>query len=119
MSAGPNLAAIQDEIRGGIPDRLPAPPAEEPGISRAPVRPMLLSADEKRLALRNALRYFPSDMHSELAPEFAAELARWGRIYMHRLRPGQPMHARPLDQYPARCPQAAAIMLGRLMNRPV
>ena len=111
MSAGPNVAAFQNEIRRGIPDELPAAPAEDPGVSRAPTRPMLLSADEKRLALSNALRYFPSDLHGELAPEFAAELARWGRIYMHRLRPDYPMHARPLDHYPAKCPQAAAIML--------
>ena len=111
MSAGPNVAAFQNEIRRGIPDELPAAPAEDPGVSRAPTRPMLLSAEEKRLALRNALRYFPSDLHGELAPEFAAELARWGRIYMHRLRPDDPMHARPLDHYPAKCPQAAAIML--------
>jgi hypothetical protein len=59
----------------------------------------------------NALRYFPERLHAELAPEFAAELATWGRIYMHRFRPGLPMHARPLDHYPAVCKQAAAIML--------
>jgi len=72
---------------------------------------MLLDAGEKRLALRNALRYFPPSLHAALAPEFAAELKQRGRIYMYRLRPTYEMKARPLDQYPARCPQAAAIML--------
>ncbi|MCP4572215.1 MAG: urocanate hydratase [bacterium] len=71
---------------------------------------MLLDADEKRLALRNALRYFPAALHAELAPEFAAELKAHGRIYMHRFRPHYEMHARPIDQYPARCRQAAAVM---------
>ncbi|HPF70083.1 MAG TPA: urocanate hydratase, partial [Candidatus Krumholzibacteria bacterium] len=105
------LDAFQDHIRRGLPDVLPPLPAEDPAISRAPARPMLLSADEKRLALHNALRYFPQHQHAALAPEFAAELARWGRIYMHRLRPPYAMHARPIDQYPARSRQAAAVML--------
>jgi urocanate hydratase len=102
---------FQAAIRRGIPDVLPEPPAEDPSVSRAPRRPMTLTDDEKRLALRNALRYFPAPCHARLAPEFAAELARSGRIYMHRLRPAYAMHARPLDEYPARTPQAAAIML--------
>jgi len=102
---------FQQTIRRGIPDQLPPPPVDDPAISRAPERPMLLSEDEKKLALRNALRYFPTAMHVELAPEFATELARWGRIYMHRFRPTYDMMARSLDEYPARCRQAAAIML--------
>jgi urocanate hydratase len=102
---------FQDAIRQGIPRTIPEMPVDDPAISRAPVRPMLLSEDEKQLALRNALRYFPAEMHAELAPEFADELARLGRIYMLRFRPTYEMTARPLDQYPARCPQAAAIML--------
>jgi len=72
---------------------------------------MLLSPAEKELALRNALRYFPAHLHADLAPEFARELAEWGRIYMHRFRPPYQMHARPIGDYPARCQQAAAIML--------
>ncbi|MFO7608355.1 MAG: urocanate hydratase [Candidatus Krumholzibacteriia bacterium] len=102
---------FQAQVRQGIPVDLPAPPAEDPQVSRAPARPLLLSADERRLALRNALRYFPAALHPQLAPEFAAELARWGRIYMHRYRPAYPMHARPLDAYPARSRHAAAVML--------
>jgi urocanate hydratase len=102
---------FQQQIRQGIPELLPTPPAEDPSISRAPERPMLLNSEERKLSLHNALRYFPEIMHKELAPEFAAELGRWGRIYMHRFRPAYPMHARPIDEYPARSRQAAAIMM--------
>ncbi len=111
MGAPMSVREFQEQVRRGIPADLPEPPPEDPAVSRAPARPMLLDADQKRLALRNALRYFPAAMHAALAPEFAAELARWGRIYMHRFRPAYAMHARPLDQYPARSKQAAAIML--------
>ncbi len=111
MSAAMTLAEFQDHIRRGVPAQPPAAPAEDPAVSRAPARPMLLTDDEKRLALANALRYFPAHLHAELAPEFAAELARFGRIYMHRFRPPYAMHARPLEQYPARSRQAASIML--------
>ena len=102
---------FQQQIHQGIPCSLPPRPEEDPTVSRAPERPMLLSQDEKKLALRNALRYFPENMHEDLAPEFAEELARWGRIYMHRFRPTYEMHARPLGDYPAITRQAAAIML--------
>ncbi len=102
---------FQHHIRQGIADVPPMRPVEDPTVSRAPERPMLLSLEEKKLSLRNALRYFPENMHQELAPEFAQELARWGRIYMHRFRPAYAMHARPLSDYPAVTPQAAAIML--------
>jgi urocanate hydratase len=105
------VSDFQAAIRRGIPDDLPPHPAEDPAVSRAPRRPLTLTDAEKRLALRNALRYFPPALHARLAPEFAAELARWGRIYMHRLRPAYAMRARPLADYPARTPQAAAIML--------
>jgi len=99
-------------IAGGIPDPLPDPPAPDPDVDHAPARHQVLSADEKRLAIRNALRYFPSSLHAELASEFAAELERDGRIYMRRLRPTEyAMRARPIDDYPARSRQAAAIML--------
>jgi len=102
---------FQQQIRQGIPDSLPPRPDEDPTVSRAPVRPMLLSTQEQKLSLHNALRYFPENMHKELAPEFAQELARWGRIYMHRFRPTYRMHARPIEEYPADSRQAAAIML--------
>ncbi len=105
------LSEFQRQIRQGIPAGIPAVPADDPTISRAPERPMLLSEDEKKLALRNALRYFPREHHAILAPEFADELARFGRIYMLRYRPAYAMHARPIDEYPARCRQAAGVML--------
>ena len=107
----PTFSDFQAHIQAGIPDTLPAPPPVDPTVSRTPERPMLLSADEKRLALHNALRYFPAHLHADLAAEFAQELRTWGRIYMHRYRPPYAMHARPLDHYPARSRQAAAIML--------
>ncbi len=111
MSAVYDLAVFQKQIRQGIPDSLPQLPAEDSSIPRAPVRPMQLSLNEKKLALRNALRYFPAELHDVLAPELAAELSQWGRIYMHRFRPTYDMFARPLEQYPAQCEQAASIML--------
>ena len=104
------MSDFQAQIRTGLPATLPEAPAMDPAVPRAPARPMLLNEAEKALALRNALRYFPAEMHAELAPEFAAELAERGRIYMYRFRPHYAMHARPIDAYPARCRQAAAIM---------
>ena len=103
--------SFREQIRAGIPDELPSAPGEEPGISRAPHRGAVLTKAEKVLALKNALRYFPEKHHPALAPEFAAELETRGRIYMYRFRPAYPMHARPIGEYPARCRQAAAIML--------
>ena len=105
------VAEFQQQLRAGIPDALPPRPAEDPAISRAPRRPLTLDDRQKRLAVRNALRYFPERLHAELAPEFAAELAQYGHIYMHRFRPAYAMHARPLSWYPAASRQAAAIML--------
>ena len=110
MSRDVSLEQFQDQIRTGIGNTLPPPPDQETGISRAPARPMLLDRAEKELALQNALRYIPAHLHAELAPEFARELAAGGRIYMHRYRPSYRMFARPLDHYPARCRQAAAVM---------
>jgi urocanate hydratase len=104
------LAEFQAAVRAGIPAGIPDAPAAVPDVNHAPPRPLVLSAAEKRLALRNALRYFPAELHAALAPEFARELAADGRIYMRRYRPHYPMYARPLDEYPARCVQAAAIM---------
>ncbi len=97
----------------GIPSTLPELRPLDPTVSHAPRRVIegVLSVDEKRLAVRNALRYFPQDWHATLAPEFATELETYGRIYMHRFRPTYAMHSRPVSDYPARSKQAAAIML--------
>ena len=102
---------FQLAICEGIPDVLPPARPLDPSVSHAPKRKDILSAEEKKLALRNALRYFPKKHHATLAPEFAQELKEHGRIYMYRLRPEHTMHARPIDHYPATCKQAAAIML--------
>ena len=103
--------SFAEEIRAGIPDRLPQPKPYDTSINHAPRRKNILTLEEKRLALRNALRYFPKKFHAELAPEFARELAAYGRIYMYRFRPDYAMYARPLNVYPHRSEQAAAIML--------
>ncbi|MBR7102257.1 MAG: urocanate hydratase [Tidjanibacter sp.] len=105
------IKEFQQSICEGIPAVLPAPKPYDTTVSHAPARKDILSAEEKELALRNALRYFPAEQHATLAPEFAEELRRYGRIYMYRLRPDYPMYARPIDDYPARSRQAAAIML--------
>ncbi len=110
MSSAMTHEEFQRLIRQGIPAEIPPLPAEEADISHAPARPMLLDAAEQRLALQNALRYFPAAQHAELAGEFARELASDGRIYMRRYRPSYRIYARPIDEYPARCRQAAAIM---------
>ena len=99
------------EIRAGIPDVLPPMKPYDNDINHAPRRKEILTPEEKRLALRNALRYFPKQLHQELAPEFAQELERYGRIYMYRFRPDYKMYARPIDAYPHRSQQAAAIMM--------
>ena len=105
------LEEFRADIRAGIPDILPEPKPYDTSINHAPRRKDILTPAEKELALRNALRYFPAKHHALLAPEFAEELRRYGRIYMYRLRPDYDMHARPIDEYPAKCRQAAAIML--------
>lgn len=105
------LKEFQDDIRAGIPDVLPAPKPYDAAINHAPKRKDILTPEEKKLAIKNALRYFPAKHHKELAAEFADELKRYGRIYMYRLRPDYEMYARPIDEYPARSRQAAAIML--------
>lgn len=106
-----DLALFQQTIREGIPDVLPPARQLDTSVPHAPKRKDILSAEEKKLALRNALRYFHPKYHATLAPEFAQELKEHGRIYMYRLRPEHPMHARPIDHYPAKSKQAAAIML--------
>ena len=101
---------FQEEILAGIPTELPEVKAYDPDINHAPKRKDILTPEEKVLALKNALRYFPQRHHAVLAREFAEELHRYGRIYMYRFRPPYEMYARPIDEYPARSRQAAAIM---------
>lgn len=103
--------SFKEEIALGIPATLPEPKPYDPDINHAPKRKDILTPEQKRLALRNALRYFPKELHAQLAPEFAEELKNYGRIYMYRYRPSYEMYARPIDEYPARSRQAAAIML--------
>lgn len=106
-----NLNEFQNAVKQGIPSVLPEPLPYDPKANHAPVRKDILSASQKKLAIRNALRYFDVKHHAVLAKEFADELKRYGRIYMYRFRPQYAMYARPVDQYPAKCRQAAAIML--------
>ena len=105
------MNTFQEEIRAGIPAVLPKAKAYDAEINHAPKRKDILTPEEKKLALRNALRYFPKELHEQLAPEFAEELRKYGRIYMYRYRPDYEMYARPIDEYLARSRQAAAIML--------
>ena len=106
-----NLTGFQSAIKQGIPATLPQPLPYDTEANHAPVRKDILSVSDKKLAIRNALRYFDEQHHTILAKEFAEELKKYGRIYMFRFRPQYAMLARPIDQYPARCQQAAAIML--------
>ena len=104
-------ARFIEDIRQGIPSERPPIPPSDKEVNRAPARPLTLTESERKQALRNALRYFPTSLHEALAPELARELMEEGHIYMRRYRPAYEMRARPLSAYPARCPQAAAIML--------
>ncbi len=99
------------QIQMGIPTELPPRKERSSTVSHAPNRKQILSKEEKKLAIRNALRYFPADWHAVLAPEFAEELQKYGRIYMYRFQPDYDMHARAISAYPARISHAAAIML--------
>lgn len=99
------------DICQGIPDELPKARVYDVNVNHAPKRKDILTVDEKKLALRNALRYFPKHLHEPLAKEFAEELKTYGRIYMYRYRPTYEMYARPIDDYPHRSRQAAAIMM--------
>lgn len=103
--------SFKDQILEGIPSILPPVKPYDNHINHAPKRMDILSDEEKKLALQNALRYFDKKHHTELLPEFKNELETYGRIYMYRLRPDYKMYARPLDEYPAKSKQAAAIML--------
>lgn len=98
-------------ILQGIPDTLPSDRQFDPTVNHAPKRKEILNQTEKKLAVKNALRYFPEKYHKTLAPEFLNELETYGRIYMYRFRPDYEMFARPIDEYPAKSKQAASIML--------
>ncbi|MCF6365741.1 MAG: urocanate hydratase [Bacteroidales bacterium] len=102
---------FKEQIQQGIPKNLPPKRKYPEGINRAPKRKDILSKEEKQLAVRNALRYFPKKWHQELAQEFAQELNNFGRIYMYRFKPGYDFYARPIYEYPAKSQKAAAIML--------
>ena len=104
-------AEFRADIQAGIPSVLPALQPYDPSINHAPKRKDILTPREKKLALRNALRYFPQELHAKLATEFAEELKTYGRIYMYRYRPTYKMYARHIDEYPHRSRQAAAIMM--------
>ena len=101
---------FQEEILAGIPATLPEAKPYDKEINHAPKRKDILKPEEKVLALKNALRYFPEALHAQLAPEFAKELEDYGRIYMYRYRPSYKIYARPIEEYPAKSNQAAAIM---------
>ena len=103
--------SFKELVRGGIPKHLPPKREIDPDVDHAPPRPMNLDRDSFSLAIENALRYFPKSWHEELAEEFSHELRTYGHVYMHRFRPNYPMHARPIGEYPAKTPSAAAIML--------
>ncbi len=105
------IANFKRQILQGIPEQLPSKRPVVQGEHTAPKRKDILSTEEKKLAVQNALRYFPKVWHEELAVEFAEELQQFGRIYMYRFKPGYPLFARPFDWYPAKTPKAAAIML--------
>lgn len=102
---------FQEHILEGIPKSLPPKKAYPSDANRAPKRKDILTIEEKQLAIRNALRYFPKEWHAELAKEFAQELQDFGRIYMYRFKPTYKICARSIDAYPAKSSQAAAIML--------
>ena len=106
-----NHNSFQAAILQGIPTTLPPKHQFPAGVNRAPKRKDILSKEEKHLAIRNALRYFPKKWHAELGLEFAEELQDYGRIYMYRFKPNYKLHARPLSDYPALSQQAAALML--------
>jgi urocanate hydratase len=105
-----SMSEIFYEVMAGIPDELPQPKPYDTSINHAPKRKDILTEKEKVLAIKNALRYFPEKHHEVLAKEFAQELKDYGRIYMYRFRPDYEMYARPIDEYPSRSVQAAAIM---------
>lgn len=102
---------FKEQILQGLPYTLPAKKEYPIGVNRAPKRKDVLSKEEKQLAIKNALRYFPKHWHKELATEFAEEVKAYGRIYMYRFKPNYDLYARPISEYPAKSKQAASIML--------
>jgi urocanate hydratase len=102
---------FKEQIQQGIPNKLPKFKALDTTVSHAPKRKDILSAEEKKLALKNALRYFDAKHHPVLIQEFKEELATYGRIYMYRFRPDYKIYARPIDEYPGKSVQAQSIML--------
>ncbi|MDM9630342.1 urocanate hydratase [Robiginitalea aurantiaca] len=111
MKSNTSTLSFSQQIQEGIPTELPPARERNPEYSHAPVRKDILSESEKKLALKNALRYFPSAWHPVLAPEFLEELKQFGRIYAYRFKPDYPMYARPISEYPAKTREGAAIML--------
>ena len=107
---------LKEEIRKGIPSTIPSMPNFLPGVSRAPKRKKILNANEKKLAIRNALRYFPSSFHSELSKEFLIELEEYGRIYMYRFMPNYKIQACSINELPYKSKEAASIQLMILNN---
>lgn len=105
------MMSFKKQIKQGIPNELPEMPVYDSSINRAPKRKDILTSEEKKLALKNALRYFDAKHHAVLLPEFAKELEDYGRIYMYRFRPTYKMKARDIKEYPGKCSQAKAIML--------
>ncbi|MFN3941350.1 MAG: urocanate hydratase [Flavobacterium sp.] len=105
------IEKFQQEILAGIPQELPQPKPYDPLVNHAPKRKEILTQEEKKLALKNALRYFDPKHHAALLPEFKEELDTYGRIYMYRFRPDYKIYARPISDYPGKCDQAKAIML--------
>ena len=110
------IQSFHSAILEGIPDSLPEKKIFEKAVSHAPRRKMVLTHEEQKLALRNALRYFPVHLHEKLAPEFLSELKQFGRIYMYRYKPNYSICARHIDEFPCQSKQAAAIMLMILNN---
>jgi urocanate hydratase len=109
---GDDYTGLRTHLAEGIPDELPPHPGLDPNVDHAPKRRQVLNGEEKKLALRNALRYFHPKHHSVLASEFADELDSFGRIIMWRFRPtGYEMKAHPIEAYPAKSEHAASIML--------
>jgi urocanate hydratase len=105
------IQEMHSDILQGIPANIPPKKTYDPSVNHAPKRKDILSADEKKLAIRNALRYFPAHQHEELAADFIDELEKYGRIYMYRYRPEYTMYARSINDYPGKSMQAKAIML--------
>lgn len=105
------VADIKKDIREGIPAKIPSKKPYDTSVNHAPKRKKILTVEERKLALKNALRYFPKEQHTELIKDFAEELDTYGRIYMYRYRPDYKLHARNINEYPGNCQQAKAIML--------